>query len=285
MTLLMGLGISVSQPALPSVVSLWLPARVGLATAVYANGLLIGEIAAAALTVPLVLPLVGGSWELSFVAWSVPVLAAAALVAVATPHVARDASEPPARWWPDWRDGRTWSLAFIFGGASALYWGANAFIPDYLHATGRPGLVAAALTSLNVMQVPSSVLIAVFSRRLIGQRWPFVVAGSAMLLAVLAFLTMPGGWAIAWAGMFGLTAGGVLVLILAMPPLIAPDDVHRLSAGMFTVSYTCSFLGPLLGGAAWDATGLPWTAFLPSAVGALAVVSLPWTLRLDRDRR
>ena len=44
-----------------------------VATAVYTTGLLIGEILAAALTIPLVLPLVGNSWRLSFVFWSVPV--------------------------------------------------------------------------------------------------------------------------------------------------------------------------------------------------------------------
>ena len=39
----------------------------GFATAVYANGFLIGEAVPAALTIPLVLPLVGGSWPASFV--------------------------------------------------------------------------------------------------------------------------------------------------------------------------------------------------------------------------
>src|SRR5207248_124329 len=73
MTVLMGLGIAVSQPSLPALVKQWCPDRVGLATAVYSNGLLIGEIAAAALTVPLVLPLVGGSWQRSFLIWSLPV--------------------------------------------------------------------------------------------------------------------------------------------------------------------------------------------------------------------
>ena len=58
----------------------WLPEKIGLATAVYSNGLLVGELLAVPLTLPVVLPLVGGSWRLSFVAWSVPVLATAALV-------------------------------------------------------------------------------------------------------------------------------------------------------------------------------------------------------------
>src|SRR5947209_2133569 len=62
MTFLMGAGVSVIQPAMPALVSRWFAATAGLATAVYANGLLIGETLSAALTIPLVLPLVGGSW-------------------------------------------------------------------------------------------------------------------------------------------------------------------------------------------------------------------------------
>ena len=49
-----------------------LPHRIGFATAVYTNGLLVGEILPVALMLPLVLPLVG-SWQWGFAFWSVPV--------------------------------------------------------------------------------------------------------------------------------------------------------------------------------------------------------------------
>ena len=64
----MGAGIAIAQPAMPPVVRAWLPDRIGFATAVYTNGFLIGATAAAALSLPLVLPLVGGSWRLGFAA-------------------------------------------------------------------------------------------------------------------------------------------------------------------------------------------------------------------------
>jgi len=41
----------------------WVPQRIGFATAVYTNGLLIGEILPAGLTIPLVLPLLHQSWQ------------------------------------------------------------------------------------------------------------------------------------------------------------------------------------------------------------------------------
>lgn len=87
MSFLMGAAISVIQPALPSLVAQLFPASTALATAVYANGLLVGEMARASLTRPVVLPLARGSWPLSFVVWAIPVAATAFLLAGLTPHV------------------------------------------------------------------------------------------------------------------------------------------------------------------------------------------------------
>ena len=73
MTFVMAAGVAFVQPALPALVGEWFISRAGFATAVYANGLLVGEALPAALTIPLVLPWVGGSWPASFAVWSVPV--------------------------------------------------------------------------------------------------------------------------------------------------------------------------------------------------------------------
>jgi MFS transporter, CP family, cyanate transporter len=61
MTFLMAAGIAALQPTLPALVGEWFPGSPGPATAVYANGLLLGEAAPTALTLPLVLGIVGGS--------------------------------------------------------------------------------------------------------------------------------------------------------------------------------------------------------------------------------
>ena len=151
----MGAGVAITQPALPSLVSHWFGATTALATAVYANGLIIAEIASASLTIPLVLPMVGGSWQWSLVVWSLPVLATAVLIAVFTPQLARNASQARAQWWPNWRDARLWQVGLLQGGAGIMYFGANAFIPDYLGAIGRGDLVGLCLTLLNGGQLPA----------------------------------------------------------------------------------------------------------------------------------
>jgi CP family cyanate transporter-like MFS transporter len=84
-TVLMAFGVAVMQPSLPPLVRTWVPQRIGFATAVYTNGLLIGEILPAALTIPLVLPMLHQSWQWSFVFWSVPVAVIAIIIMMAAP--------------------------------------------------------------------------------------------------------------------------------------------------------------------------------------------------------
>jgi MFS transporter, CP family, cyanate transporter len=145
MTCAMATGVAILQPALPTLVAGWFASRPGFATAVYANGLLIGEAAPAVLTIPFVLPLVGGSWAASLAVWAIPVAATAGLMALwpdeaASAAPASAAPSPPVRWWPDWRRVETWQLGLMLGGTGGLYFASNAFIPEYLHAIGRPDL-------------------------------------------------------------------------------------------------------------------------------------------------
>ena len=283
MTFLMGLGISLIQPTFPTMVRQWFPSQIARATAVYANGLLLGEIIPTALTAALVLPLLGGSWQGSLVFWTLPVWLAAVLILLTTPHIQPDATAARARWWPEWRSGRLWLLGLIFGSASMLYWATNAFIPDYLKATGRESLVAVSLALVNLGQLPSSLLVG-FLPRLIGRKSVFYAVGGGITVSVAGFLALPGAWIAVFSAAIGFCAGLVLVLALALPAMLTDaDDVHRLSAGMFTITYTCSFTGPIVAGALWDVTHVPITAFLPAALAGPLLLLLTARLSLPGD--
>ena len=71
-TLLMGFGVAIVQPALPTLVRVWAPTRSWLANAFATNGMVMGGALSSALTIPYMLPLVGGSWRLDMMAWAVP---------------------------------------------------------------------------------------------------------------------------------------------------------------------------------------------------------------------
>ena len=79
-TVVMSAGVAIMQPSMPTAVRQWLPRRIGLGTAIYTNGLLVGEIFPTLLTIPFVLPLLSGSWRLSLVFWSLPIALIAAAI-------------------------------------------------------------------------------------------------------------------------------------------------------------------------------------------------------------
>ena len=284
-TFFMCMGIAFMQPALPPIVREWWPTRIGLGIAVYSNGLLVGEVLPPWLNSSL-LPLVQDSWRWSLVLWSLPVLLTAALVQRCSSNP-RDTSSAPAaqrRWWPDWRDPLMWRLGLVMGGVNSLYLASNAFLPDYLHQSGRPELVSAALTALNAGQLPASFLMLLIAGRLTRRRWPYVASGALSLLSVVGMVATPGAWVVGFAGLLGFSNAFGLILALALPPLLsAPADVPRMSAGMFTISYPSAVLVSIASGWAWDVSGVPLLAFLPIGLSALVMIAAAASLRLARQ--
>jgi CP family cyanate transporter-like MFS transporter len=281
---LMGAGVAVSQPVFPTLSRDWFPARIPLATAVYSNGMLVGETVPASLTGPLVAPALGGGWPLTLAAWSLPVFVTAGLLLAVTAHVPAQPDAPPARWWPDLRSGRLWRVGLVLGCASAAYFGTNAFIPDFVRATGHAALKDPALAALNACQLGASVLVLALARHLVGRRWPFVLAAAAIAAAAAGVVLTSGPWIVAWAGVIGFASALTLVLTLPLPPLLnRTGDIPRFSAGVFLITYTSSFTGPLAGGAAWDATGRPVAAFVTLAAVGLLMTGLAATTNLRRQ--
>ncbi len=172
-TLCMAGGVAISQPALPPLVRARFPRRVGFATAVFSNGLLVGEVLAAALTRPLVLPLAAGDWRVTFVLWALPVLLTTVLVLAYGHHLfpRHAASTLRGRWMPDWSDPLVWRLGLLLGGVNALYLVSNAFLPDYATAVGHPERIEGALTAINLAQIPASLLMMGVAGRLATRRW------------------------------------------------------------------------------------------------------------------
>jgi CP family cyanate transporter-like MFS transporter len=77
------------------------------------------------------------------------------------------------------------------------------------------------------------------------------------------------------AALIGVTTAITLTAILALPPILSTAaDLPRTSAGMFTISYTTAILVPTISGALWDATGKPWSAFVPLCICAIALTVL-----------
>ena len=272
-TFLMGIGVAVTQPAFPSLVRDWFPRRIAIATAVYSNGILIGETLPTVLTTPVgTLPLAHGDWRWALVPWSVIVLfSGVAIASSAPPRSANPAAR--SRWWPDWRHGQAILIGLVMGMASAAYFGANAYIPDFLDQTGRHALISPTLAVLNASQLLTAPTVALWPRLLTG-KVGFLGSAGVLATAQVGMIVTPGVGVLGWAFLLGFSAALSFVVVLSLPPRVAPaGDVARMSAAIFTVQYATGFFLPLIAGALWDATGVAAFAFGP---GILAAIAMGW---------
>jgi CP family cyanate transporter-like MFS transporter len=284
-TLLMGVGVAVTQPAFPSLVREWFPTRIAIATAVYSNGILIGETLPVTLTTPVgALPLAHGDWRWALALWSILVIASAVAIGIAAPARSRKLAVP-ARWWPSWLEGQALRIGLVIGMASAVYFGANAFIPDYLDQTGRHELITPMLAVLNAAQLLTAPAVALWPRLLTG-RLGFIGSAGLMAIAQIGIVVTPGPWVVAWAFLLGFATALAFIVTLTLPPkLAAAGDVHRMSAAVFTIQYSTAFVVPLIAGALWDASGLALLAFIPGVAASAVMGWLALPLRIPSDDR
>jgi CP family cyanate transporter-like MFS transporter len=284
MTIAMGAGVAIMQVTMPPAVRSWVPSRIGFATAVYTNGLLVGEILPVAFMLMLVLPL-AGNWQWGFVFWSVPVAAIAVAVLFLAPRPPDSAALARRKWWPDWNKSLIWRLGIMLGTVNANYFATNAFLPDYLRSNGQGEWISAALTGLNVGQLPASFLLLAVAGRLERKAWPYVICGLLCVFATTCIVFGSGVWIVAAATLQGFAAAAILILVLALPPLLAPpDDVHRVTAAMFTISYSCAVIVPVISGMAWDYSSVAAMAFLPIALcGIMLVILAPAINHIPRS--
>ncbi|MFI5284190.1 MAG: CynX/NimT family MFS transporter, partial [Candidatus Dormibacterales bacterium] len=276
-TFLMGVGVAVSQPAFPSLVREWFPRRIAIATAVYSNGILLGETIPTAFTTPFgVLQLAHGDWRWALASWSVPIVVATiAIVSSAPARGPRPAV--PSRWWPSWRENQAVRIGLTMGMASAVYFATNAYVPDFLDQTGRHQLIAPTLFVLNAAQLLTAPAVALWEPLLTG-KVGFIGSSALMGATQIGMILLPGAFVVPCAGVLGFACALTFIVALTLPARAEKaGDVHRMSAAIFTVQYSAGFVFPLIAGALWDATGQAVLAFVPGvcAAAAMAWLALP----------
>jgi MFS transporter, CP family, cyanate transporter len=282
MTIAMSVGVAFSQVTMPPAVRAWTPSHITFATALYTNGMLVGEVLPSALTLSTVMPLVRESWQWAFVFWSVPVCIIAFVIQRLAPLPSQSTLSSGARrtWWPDWRNKIVWRLGLMLGCINALYFATNAFIPGYLREQGQAEWISSVLSGFNSGQLPASAILLLFARQLQLKIWPIVASSICCVLATAGIVFTSGPWAVAAAVLDGFAAGAIFILVLALPPLISPpEDLHRVTAAMFTISYSCAVAIPTISGMFWDWSGQAAFAFLPIGACGLIVIALASSIR------
>lgn len=275
-TTMLGLAIAFMQPALPSLVLRWCPGFAAFGSAVYMNGMLMGEFIGGGLTLPLVMPFVENDWRAALVFWSLPAIPVAGLIFFSKWFGIREIESEPAGprvWKPPLDRGRTWHLGIILGAASAGFFGTNAYLSALLEGKGTPDALPESLLIFNVTQVAGSLAMLVLARFWVGKRLAVIFMAWGVLLGLLGVALAEGAWATGATTVLGLATCVQLILIVALVPQISNiREAASLAAGMFMVGYFLGFVVPLLGGLAADVFVDARAAFIPMMILAIIAV-------------
>jgi CP family cyanate transporter-like MFS transporter len=276
----MGFGVAVFQTALPAATRIWTPTHVALGSAVYLNGMMLGELSGAGLTLPIVLPLADGDWRLALILWAIPILLIAALVGlIRLPKEQPDFSErdpvclSPRASLPKWSDGRVWQYGLLLASSVIAFFIVNAYSGTLLRARGESEALGGLLFAYNATPLIASFIV-LSKPAWIGLRTPIAVTAilSAVGLAGFIFLESWASWASAL--IVGCASTVELILLISLPPAISKGiAVTRLSAGMTLIGFAIAFALSFMGG--WFADRMGWVemALIPSLAFMIAALA------------
>ena len=278
----MGLGVAMMQPALPALLPRWLaPHHLALGSAIYMNGMLMGEFIGAGITLPVLMPLLDNSWRATLLAWSLPAL----LVAAALFLPKRDLARPVRRsaWLPDWKNPLTLRIGLLLGLSGSMFFGLNAYMGNLLEQQGHFEKLADALFWYNFAQVVASLLMLKMARYWVGKRSMIILMAMLSIVGTSGTIVLEGWPAIFSATLMSFVAGILLILLVALPPLLVrSEETGRLSAGTFLVGYTLAFSVPMIGGLIADWSGDIRHAIMVMVGYSLLVLPIAFTLDLRR---
>jgi len=278
----MGFGVAMMQPALPALLPRWLePHHLALGSAIYMNGMLMGEFIGAGITLPVLMPLLENSWRATLLAWSLPAL----LVAAALFLPKRDLARPVRRsaWLPDWKNPLTLRIGLLLGLSGSMFFGLNAYMGNLLEQQGHFEKLADALFWYNFAQVVASLLMLKMARAWVGRRGVIVLMALLSIVGTTGTIVLEGWPAIISATLMSFFAGILLILLVALPPLLVrSEEIGRLSAGTFLVGYTLAFSVPMIGGLIADWSGDIRHAIMVMVGYSLLVLPIAFTLDLRR---
>ena len=286
MSIIMGLGVAVFQTALPAAVSRWTPTHVAMGSAVYLNGMMVGEFSGAGLTLPLVLPLASGDWRFALVLWAVPILLIAFIAFTAVSSTEKlqpkpsDTSVNALDSLPRWNDRQVWQFGLLLASSIVVFFAINAYVGVILKSRDEEQVLAAFLMAFNSTPLLASFIV-VTSSKWVGQRNPLAVFTIIAALGFAGFVFLEGWMSWILAIIAGLTSTVQLILLVSIPAAITKGiSITRLSAGTTLIGYAVAFVLPIIGGWIAERTGQTEIALLPALIFAFAMIPA-----LGRERR
>ncbi len=150
-----------------------------------------------------------------------------------------------------------WRLVAAFSLMSFVFYGLNSWLPDtYVERGWSEGSAGALLAVLSAVSIPVGFAVA-WAADHVGTRRGWLVGATALQTATLVGIVVAPGAGWLWAVLLGMSIGPLFPLTMTLPLDAAngPAEVAALAGMMLGVGYVLSSTGPLLLGAVRDLTG------------------------------
>jgi CP family cyanate transporter-like MFS transporter len=280
-----GIGLGLAQALMPVAVKERFAIRPAFATGIYVLGFNIGSALSSAFAVPIADA--AGSWRWALITFSAVTLALVpAWIWLTRGEPSHQRTGVVRIRLPVW-SGTAWTLVGIFGSMACVFYGLNSWLPDaYVERGWSDGKAGGLLAVLNITALVTTVFIPWLADRR-GSRRFYLVGFSAMLVVCAAGFVLVPGAAWVWAAGVGLGTGAMFPLVMTLPVDVGKrtTDVASVTGLMLGIGYMIGAVGPLLLGAARDATGTYSTTLWLIAGSAAALFSLCAAMTPERIAR
>ncbi len=262
-TLISGIGIGLSYPNLPKLVSSWVPKeKAGMATGIFVTGANTGAALALATTMPLIFPITN-TFQGVFFIWSIPPIIAAILwwILVRDPPRNHLHTKPVSSYKTPLRqllkNKNLWLVTIIFLLEAFFFYGWTGWAPALIMLKGGTPELAGLLASIVLwVGIPTVLLMPRLAYKL-GLRKPFIWL-PAIITAIVAWGAIYTDLSLMWLTMLlvGIADNTRFAAIMALPVELIPDeDVGTASGLVISFGYSGAIFGPLVGGRILDITG------------------------------
>lgn len=288
-TVLVGLGIAISNVLLPGVVKDKFPTKVALMTSVYSTTMGTFAAISSGLSIPFAEGLNWG-WQLALLVWAVPAILA---IIIWTYLSRKNQSENNfemknigSRDGQIWRSPLAWQVAMFMGFQSSLFYVTISWLPEILHSNGVNIATAGWMLSYTqIIGMPASFLVPVIAGRFKSQRGIVLALG---IFAISGFsgllLSTSNAVIIVSITFIGIALGGSFALALTFLGIRARNARHaaELSGMAQSIGYSLAAIGPVCIGLLYDLTNT-WKVPLIVLI-MIAVLVILFGMGAGRDR-
>lgn len=261
-TLLIGIGIAVSNVLLPGIIKERFPRQVPLMTSVYTTAMSLFAALASGVSIPIAVG-AGLGWEVALAIWIFPAIAAI-IIWVYFVKQRRSADKVKMHYVKAndmrmWLSPLAWQVAVFLGLQAFSYNALMTWLPEILIDYGVSGGTAGWMLSFNqLIGLPASLLIPIIAGKLKSQR---IIILTLCMLALSGYIGLLSGGTygvmILSVSLLGIAYGGLFPLSLAFLGMRTKSarEAAELSGMAQAIGYLLASVGPVLLGTLVDTTG------------------------------